>query len=669
MRRCLFVSILVTSSLFVPAGWAQLSVLSERYDNNRNGANLSEAVLNTTNVNVNQFGKLFTLTVDGSTYAQPLYVPGVVIAGSTHNVLYVATMNDKLYAFDADSNTGGNANPLWSRDFTNASAGVTAVPIADITGSNSLNIVGNVGIESTPVIDLPSNTMYLLARTKENGTYVQRLHAVDIRTGTDLAGSPVAIQGSSGSATFDPFIENQRTSLAIVNGKVLIAWASHEDMHAYHGWVIAYNTPSLTQVAVYCVTPSGTEGGIWNSGWAPAIDSGGNVYFISGNGTWDGTANFGESFLKFSTTSGLSLTDWFTPDNYASLNSSDQDLGASGAMLIPGANLVVGGGKQSIFYLLNTGNLGHEKSGNGQAVQLLNVGGGEIKGGPIYWNRSGGTGPWMYVWAANDHLKAYHFNGSKFDTVPVSQGTIQAPSGTSPGVLTLSANGSTSGSGIVWASIALNQNADHGVVSGILRALNADNLSSEIWNSRLNATRDDIVTWPKWCPPVVVNGKVYMGSFSNKVYVFGLLPTSGNLIADGTYTVTNQHSNMVMDDPGSSHTAGALIIQWTLNNGANQHWQLANLGNNNVKLTNVASGLALGVVAASTAAGAQMEQRGYTGASNQIWHVSAGAGGTYVFTNSNSGLVLEVPGSSTKTNTVLDQAASTGGGNQLWTVH
>jgi hypothetical protein len=337
-------------------------------------------------------------------------------------------------------------------------------------------------------------------------------------------------------------------------------------------------------------------------------------------------------------------------------------------MLIPGTNLVMGGGKQSIFYVLNTANLGHEQSGNGQAVQLLNVGGGQLKAGPIYWNRSGSGGPWMYVWATNDHLKAFHFNGSNFDTTPVSHGSVQAPSGTSPGVLSLSANGSAAGSAIVWASIPVNQNADHGVVSGVLRAFDAGNLATELWNSLQNKTRDDIVTWPKWCPPVAANGKVYMGSFSNRVSVFGLLPVSSNLIADGTYRLVNKNSAQLADDTGASKAAGSKIIQWTSNGGTNQNWQLTNLGSNNVKLINGASGLALDVVGASTAAGAAIEQFAYTGASDQIWHVSAGAGGTFVFTNSNSGLVLEVPGSSTVKGTGLDQAASNGGTNQLWTV-
>jgi hypothetical protein len=557
------------------------SVLAERYNDARTGANLAETQLTTANVNVTQFGKLFSQTVSGSTQAQLLYLPNVAIPGKgTHNVIFVATMNDVLYAFDADSNTGANASALWVHDFTNAAAGITPVPIADIVGSNSLNIVGNVGIESTPVIDPASNVMYLVARTKENGSYVQRLHAVAVETGADLPGSPVTISGSAGGATFDPKIHNQRSSLALANGKVFIAWASHEDKNAYHGWVMAYDASTLTNVGVFCVAPnSGGQGGIWMAGCAPAVDASGNVYYVSGNGSWNGTTEFGESVLKFNTATGLALADWFTPDNWAALNSSDYDMGCCGALLIPGTNLIVATGKAATFFLLNTGSLGHEQTGNGQIVQHFqeNTNGGASgapKGGLAYWNRTTGAGPWMYVWAENDFLKAFHFNGSTFVTTPASQGTVKAPSGSSAGVLALSANGSTAGTGIVWASIPINQNADHGVVNGMLRAFDANDLTKELWNSQQNSTRDATGTWPKFSPPVVVNGKVYLGSFSNKITVYGLLSTTPQVAAPtftpggGSYsatqsvtvatTTTGASIRYTTDGSAPSETAGTL---------------------------------------------------------------------------------------------------------------
>src|SRR5207245_2103103 len=325
-----------------PLSFAQIDIVTERYDQSRLGANLNETQLNTSNVNVNEFGKLWSYQVSGSVHAQPLYVQNVTIPGKgAHNVLYVVTMNDVVYAFDADSSS---TTPLLSLDLTTQVAGSTPVPITDLVSPN-LNIVGNVGIESTPYIDLPSNTMYLVARTKEsastcgtvNGNYCQRLHALDITTFAAKIGGPVVIQG--------------------------------------------------------------------------------NVYYMVGNGDWNGTRNFGESMVKFGSTPGMPLLDWFTPDSWSSLNAGDVDYGSSGPVLIPGTDLIAGAGKTSIFYVMHTGNLGHESSGNGQIVQSLANNGGGVYGGPVYWNRSAGAGPWMYVWSnGRDFLKAYHFNGYTFET-------------------------------------------------------------------------------------------------------------------------------------------------------------------------------------------------------------------------------------------------------------
>jgi Divergent InlB B-repeat domain/PQQ-like domain len=551
--RLLFLFILLCSC--ARGSSAQINVTTERYDQSRLGANLNETQLNTSNVNVNSFGKLWSYQVSGSVYAQPLYVQNVPIPGKgTHNVLYVVTMNDVVYAFDADSSS---TTPLLSLDLTTQVAGSTPVPITDIVGPG-LNIVGNVGIESTPYIDLSTNTMYLVARTKEsagtcgtvNGNYCQRLHALDITTFVEKLGGPVVIQGSvygignasvGGTLTFDPKIHNQRSSLALANGQILMAWGSHEDLNPYHGWVMSYNASNLQQTGIWSSTPDGFMAGIWMAGRGPAVDASGNVYYMVGNGDWNGTRNFGESMLKFGSTNGMPLLDWFTPDTWSSLNGGDIDYGSSGPILIPGTDLIAGAGKASVFYVMHTGNLGHEQAGNGQIVQSLANNGGEVKGGPVYWNRSGGAGPWMYVWSDNcDFLKAYHFNGTTFDTGIVSESTILSPCGMSGGVLTLSANGSTAGSGIIWSSMPLADNADHGVHQGVLRAFNADDLAKELWNSGLNAARDDSGNWPKFSPPTVVNGRVYMASFpadgvsSVPLNVYGLLQTTPDFTISAT---------------------------------------------------------------------------------------------------------------------------------------
>jgi hypothetical protein len=527
---CIFTFALLIASSRPAMG--QVSVLTERYDSSRTGANLAEAQLNTANVNFNSFGKLWSWSVDGSVYGQPLYVPNVSIPNKgTHNIIYVVTMNDTVYAFDADNNTGPNAAPLWMDDFRNGNA-VIPVPIIDLTGSNALNIVGNVGIESTPVIDAATQTMYLLARTKENGAYIQRLHALDISTGLEKLGGPVAITGSvtgsgNGSSAntlkFDPKIQNQRSALALVNGMVLIAWASHEDFNDYHGWIMAYDAQTLSQKAIYCTTPDGSKGGIWQAGRGPVIDGQGNVYYMVGNGDWNGTQDFSTSFLKFSSTNGLSLIDWFTPDNNAALSAADEDLGSSGPLLIPRTDLLVGGGKQSLFYLMHLGHLGGEQTGNGQIVQSFDNAGGEIKSGPVYWDRTVGGSPLLYEWADYDYVKSYLFTGTSFNSTPASRGSLRSTSGAA---LTLSANGTTSGTGLLWATLPVSQDGDHGTVAGVMRVLGATDLTHELWNSLQNPSRDDIGVWAKFNPPTVANGKVYVGSFSNTVSVFGLLSSA-----------------------------------------------------------------------------------------------------------------------------------------------
>ncbi len=528
LLRCGTKAFLTFAILLLPVVcYGQVNILSNHYDNARTGANLSETSLNVTNVDASQFGKLYSYTVDGAVYAQPLYVSGVTINGVPHNVLFVATMNDKVYAFDADS----NSPPLWSRDFTNPPS-VTAVPITDIVGAN-LNIVGNVGVESTPVIDASAGTIYLLARTKESGAYVQRLHALDITTGLERTSSPVVIQAtasglapdsSAGIVTFNPKMENQRAGLAITNGVVLVGWASHEDLTPYHGWLMGYDQNTLQQVGVFCLTPDYYFGGIWQSGRAPAIDSAGNVYIQSGNAEWDGTRNFGDSIMKFSVNaSGISLTDYFTPNDWLLLYNNDTDLGSTGVMLVPNTNLLVGGGKESVLYVVNTNNLGHQAIGNTQIVQSILVNRGEMKGGTAFWT-SATVGPLLYSWAQSDVLKSYLFNGTTFGATPYTQGSQISP-GSPGGALAVSANGNTSGSGVVWASLATSVDGDHGVVPGVMRAYNAENLQ-ELWNTELNPTRDRLGSLMKFVPPVVANGKVFIPNQDGAVLVYGPLPTT-----------------------------------------------------------------------------------------------------------------------------------------------
>jgi hypothetical protein len=518
-----------------------VNVLTQRYDNGRTGANLNETTLTSATVASN-FGKLYSRTVDGLIYAQPLYVSNVSIQGQgVHNVVYVETMNDSAYAFDGDSNTGSNAAPLWSVSFVNPSLGITAVPATDL--STGGNVTGNVGIESTPVIDLPSNTIFLVVRTKENGAYLQRLHALDIASGAERPNSPVVISGSvagtgQGSVgnllTFDPKIHNQRSSLAIANNSVLIAWASHGDQNSYHGWVMTYSITSLQQTGIVCTTPNGLQGGIWMSGWAPAIDSAGYIYYSVGNGTWDGKRNFSESVIKLSAVERLAITDFFTPYDWFYLNQRDFDLGSTGVMLLPGSTVIVATGKEAVLYLANTAKLGYETGTNSQILQsfdmttlntlALNT------GGPIYWNRASGTSM-LYIQPGGDNVRGFSVipngGGTGVPTLDTAVADIQASPGYAPvdGGGALSLSGDPAGVGaIVWSSTTkVGQPALNGVAPGILHAYNASHGLAELWNSETNSARDSVGNWAKFVPPVVANGRVYMATFSNQLLVYGIL--------------------------------------------------------------------------------------------------------------------------------------------------
>jgi len=439
----------------ISVGLLAAAVTVNRYDRAATGANTGETILNAQNVSATGFGKLYSYYVDGAVYAQPLYAPGL----DGHNALYVATMNDKVYAFDADK----NGPPLWMRDFTDELAGITPVPVADITNRNDLNVVGNAGIESTPVIDSAAAAIYVVARTKENGAYFQRLHKLDLKSGKELV-PPASIQANTQGVAFDPRAGNQRAALARVQDNVIITWASHEDIKPYHGWVMAYDAATLRQTAVFCTTPTGSLGGIWQSGRGPAIDSSGAIYFEVGNGSWDGKNNFGTSVLKLRLHNGqFTVEDYFTPPDYESLNQRDADLGSSGPLLIPGTNILLCGDKRGELFLLDTGKLS-------RLVQSVELKGGRILAGPAYWNSP--TGPSIYQWSESDFLKGFHFQGGVLDPTPFAIGNI-ASHGSPGGALTLSADGNKSGTGIVWTTLTTGKSADHGNAAGVLRAFNA----------------------------------------------------------------------------------------------------------------------------------------------------------------------------------------------------
>ena len=563
-RRALALVAIPLASLLVEPASAQAPVLQRGYDAGVTGAALSETVLNASNVNSKTFGMLFKLPVDDVVFAQPLYVPSVTIPNQgVHNVLYVATMSDTLYAFDADV----AGPPLWTVNLANA-VGAAPVPIANFAFSGNRNITGNLGILSTPVIDRSTNTIYLVACTLEANTMVYRFHAVDITSGVLRQGSGIKISATYGGSTFDGRYQTQRMSLALSGNQVVFGFGALEEEYSggYVGWVMAYDKTALTQSGVFATVTTGNRGGgVWQSGRPPMVDSTGFVYAFVGNAfgsTYDGVNNFNESVLKLDPSSGLSLVDWFTPSNWSAMDGQDLDLSSSGPMLIPGTGLLAGGGKTGDLYVLDTSNLGKYNATDSQIVQKENISASEFRGGPVYWQRSAPNGgPLLYNWGVNDRLKAYPFNGRTFAASPSAQGT--ATNQIFPGgILTLSANGDTPGSGVIWATTAGGGDAENNPpVPGVLHAYDAGNVANELWNTTLNAASDGFGNLAKFVPPVVANGKVYLATWSSQVAVYGIKSTSPSIknVAPGAgsagTTVTLQGTGFA---PGASVAFGGV---------------------------------------------------------------------------------------------------------------
>jgi len=516
---------------------AQVAVTTYHNDNARSGTNFNETILTPSNVNSTSFGKLFTNAVDGQIYAQPLYVPGVAIAGQgTHNVVFVATENDSVYAFDADSNTGTNASPLWRAAFANPAQGITAVPSSDVSCGD---LTPQIGITGTPVIDQSSGTLYAVTKTAvTSGTtvrYYQQLHALDITSGAEKFGGPFTIEASvpgncypnhNGRVVFSALHQNQRAGLVLHNGILIVVWSSHCDNNPYTGWVMAFDASTGETLAVFNDDPDmGTvsyecRGGIWQGGAAPAVDGKSNLYLATGNGYFDannsGGLDYGDTVLKLTLTKpAFTVADYFTPYNQDTLDENDSDLGSGGVLLLPAQpgpypDLAVSVGKEGSIYLLNRNNMGkYNASGDSQIVQELPNAIGGIWGMPAYFGGS------VYFGGQYDSLKAFTLSNGRFAAGPASQ---SADAYTYPGPTpSVSANGTANG--IVWA---LDIGAWSSGGPGVLHAYDAANLATELYNSAQNAARDQLGPAIKFTVPTIVNGKVYVGT-GNSLAVLGLL--------------------------------------------------------------------------------------------------------------------------------------------------
>jgi hypothetical protein len=448
------------------------NVLTQHNDLSRTGANTSETILTPANVNTTNFGKLFANSVDGQVYAQPLYIANMSIAGGTHDVVFVCTESNSVYAFDADT-------PGITYWHTNLGAPFPA-PCGDLTP--------NIGITGTSVIDLKSGTMYLDSKVAAGPAH--KLHALNITNGQEKFGGPVTI---AAGAQFTASLEHQRPGLLLLNGAVYLAFASHCDAGAYHGFVLGYNATNLTQTAAFNTTPGGSQGGIWSGGAAPAADANGNIYVMVGNGTFDGITNFGECMVKLN--GSLVVQDYAVPVDWSTLNSQDRDFGSGGPVLLP-THYVAGMGKDGNMYMADTTNMGHVGAFAQQfPAQTL---GDTVGPSPVYWQ--GPTQKYIFALHSNSKTKSFQYNGATISTTAAGTGAFTFSD--RAGGISLSANGTTNG--VLW-EIGSDSN---------LRAYDAANSLNLLWTGSIG-------TYVKMTCPTIANGKVYVGT-SATLGVWGL---------------------------------------------------------------------------------------------------------------------------------------------------
>ncbi|HEX3628487.1 MAG TPA: hypothetical protein VH280_24020 [Verrucomicrobiae bacterium] len=456
---------------FLPHALA-VNVLTEHNDLSRTGANISETILTPANVG-KSFGKLFTDNVDGQVYAQPLYVQNLNISGGVHNVVIVCTESNSVYAFDADT----VSNIYWRVKL--------GTPFPSPTTCGDLTPV--IGITSTPVIDLNGGIIYVETKLSTGN---HELHALNITNGTEKFGGPVTLVATG----FTGSIQHQRSSLLLLNGAVYLGFASHCDQGAYHGFLLGYNATNLTLSAEFDVTPSGSEGGIWSSGMAPAADTNGNIYVMTGNGTFDGTQNFSMSMVKLS--GSLAVEDYATPANWSALSSVDEDFDSGGVVLLP-PHYAVGIGKDTNLCLADIDNMGHV----GNFVQTFGAetSSGDVVGkSPVYWQ--GPTMQYLFLMHANNPTKSFQYTSGHINTTPLGTGAFSENDRS--GGLSISANGTNNG--ILW---------EMGSDSN-LRAYDAVAFPKVLWTGSVG-------TYVKMTCPTIANGKVYIGTASN-LGVWGL---------------------------------------------------------------------------------------------------------------------------------------------------
>ena len=513
----------------------QVNVLTANYDNARTNSNLSETVLNPATVTSKAFGKVGTFAVDGQLYAQPLYAPGVLIRGhGTRNVVYIATMHNSVYALDADAPQ--STVPLWTVNLG------PAIPSAVF---NFSDILPEVGILSTPVIDPVRGVLYVVANTLQPAGPVFQLHALSLSDGSEVMNGPVFVSGNTqgtglgatddGVLPFDPSLHLQRPGLALANGTVYLSFGSHADQGNFHGWLIGYDALDLRrQTAVLTTSPNGWGASVWQAGRAPAVDDRGNLFVVTGNGGFDGKTEFGETLLRLSGQgddtshdSSLKIVDWFTPQSLDTLNDSDWDFGSSGVMLVPGTDILLAGAKSGVMYVAHTASLGHLGGDTNGAVQGVQVNQWGLFDMALWKNDSG---PIVYELEPQNALRAFQIAQGRLGATELSEFDTT----TFFGGIAVSANGGKNGTGIVWLTTSDPATSGN---PGTLHALDAGNISRELWSSATLPDRDAMGRFAKFVAPTVANGRVYVATFSNALVTYGLL--SGSSPGDATPQVTS----------------------------------------------------------------------------------------------------------------------------------
>jgi hypothetical protein len=623
---------------FALSGQAQTDVLTWHNDIGRTGQNQNELILTPALVNSTNFGLLANVVVDGKVDAQPLYVSALAINGGTHNVLFIATEHDSVYAVDADS-----GKVYWQKTMLK-----TGESPSDVR--NCGQVVPEIGITATPVIDRNAGThgtIFLVAMSKDQaGNYTHRIHALDLATGSDQADSPVAVQAtfpgkgdgsSNGTVVFAPGQYKDRPALLLLNGSLYTSWSSHCDIRPYSGWMISYIESTLKQSAVINFAPNGSDAAPWNAGAGPAVDSSGYVYMALGNGTFDttltaqgipSTADYGNSMVKMQAST-LAPVDYWTMYNSDSESNGDVDLGSGGLMVLPDQvdatgktrHLAVAAGKDGNLYVADRDNMGHYDATNDGTIyeQLTGALPGGVWSSPAYFNSR------VYYGSVGSSLRSFpvaqaQLNGNSIQTTTTTFGYP----GTTPSI---SSYGSTNA--IVWAPENSNP--------AVLHAYEAGNLATELYNSEQAGTRDQFGTGNKFIVPTIANGKVYVAT-TNSVGIFGFLRHTAAPVPDGPYTLMNAYSKLVLDDPAASTVSGTALYQWGYNGKTNQKWFLSYNGNGYYYIQNVASKLF--ATSTSNTEGIALEQVKPTYSDTQLWSLTA-AGSGYVIKNKSTGLVFD----------------------------